>query len=396
MSVHQYPPLSTHWGAILSLFIGVTSLIAAEFIPVSLLTSIAGDLNISEGLAGQSVTIVGIFAVITSLMLAPLTKKINRRIILLTFSFLLVISNLIVALAPNYLTMLFGRAILGSCVGGFWSMASAVVLQLALSKQIPRALSIIYAGVSVATIISLPLASYLGQLIGWRNVFLLATGLGLIAFLWQLFVLPSLPARASNNFKTMFTLLTQNWILLGMLGTIFSYGAYHLFFTYLRPFLEHDLLLQPQTLTFILLVFGIANCVGSFVAGLLLGRFFRPLMIAIHLVLASLAILLFLSDSNVRLDIIFVIAWGLIFGFIPVGWSTWITRTLADKAELAGGLLVAAIQFSIGLAAGIGGMTFDQFGASGIFISAAIIAVFGTIITFLCFTYYRKVMGKLA
>ncbi|AHN25896.1 Arabinose efflux permease [Gilliamella apicola] len=394
-------PSTAYWGAIFSLFIGVTSLIAAEFIPISLLTPIAQDLNITEGQAGQSVTMVGIFAVVTSLVLAPMTQNINRRVVLFTFSILLVLSNLFIAVAPNYFIMLIGRALLGICVGGFWSMASAVVLQLAPSKDIPRALSIVYAGVSVATIISLPLASYLGHLVGWRNVFFIAAALSFIALVWQRLTLPSLPPCESSNFKNMFALFKQNWCFFGIIGTIFSYGGYHLFFTYLRPFLEHNLALQAGPLTLILLVFGIANCIGTFVAGLLLGRFFRPVMIAIHLVLAAIAMLLFikyrfLSSDNVTMDTTLVIAWGFMFGFIPVGWSTWITRTLADKAELVGGLSVAAIQFSIGLAAGVGGMTFDQLGVSGIFITATIICIMGAVITALCFSLYKKVTGNLA
>lgn len=178
-------PDKAYWIAIFSLFMGVTSLIAAEFIPVSLLTPIAQELNITEGMAGQSITVVGIFAVIASLTLAPLTKTVNRRSVLLTLSVLLIVSNILVALAPNYSMLLIGRGILGVCVGGFWSMASAVTLQLVPTKDIPRALSIVYAGVSVATVISLPLASYLGYLIGWRNVFFFAAGLGGIAFIWQ-------------------------------------------------------------------------------------------------------------------------------------------------------------------------------------------------------------------
>ncbi|WP_246198255.1 MFS transporter [Solidesulfovibrio aerotolerans] len=158
------------------MFVGVTSLVAAEFIPISLLTPIARDLAITEGMAGQTVTVVGIFAVLTSLLLAPLTKGVNRRYILLTFSSMLLVSNLLVAVAPNYPMLMVGRGLLGICVGGFWSMSAAVTLQLVPINYVPRALSIIYAGVAGATIISLPVASYLGHLLGWRNVFYISAG----------------------------------------------------------------------------------------------------------------------------------------------------------------------------------------------------------------------------
>ncbi|NUF48938.1 MFS transporter [Gilliamella sp. ESL0250] len=382
---------TSHWSAVFSLFMGVTSLIAAEFIPISLLTPIAQTLKITEGMAGQTITAVGIFAVIASLLLAPLTKKINRRLVLLTLSILLMIANILVAFTPNYIILLIGRSILGICVGGFWSMASAVTLQLVPTKDLSRALSIIYAGVSVATIISLPLASYLGNLIGWRNIFLLSALLGAIAFIWQFIALPTLPAQQGNSFKNMFFLLKQRWITIGIVATIFSYGGYHIFFTYLRPFLEHNLALQTNTLSTLLLLFGIANCIGTLIAGFVMGKQFKITMIVIHFILLMLAIILMFINKNITFNMLIVIVWGLMFGFIPVGWSTWIVRTLADKAEMMGGLSVAAIQFSIGLAAAMGGIIFDHKGMQGIFFSSALIFLCALILIKLSFWLFTRV-----
>ncbi|MEG6593664.1 MFS transporter [Desulfovibrio sp. 1188_IL3213] len=390
----RFSTRAAHWSAVFSLFVGVTGLIAAEFIPVSLLTPIAQDMGISEGMAGQSVTAVGIFAVITSILLAPLTRKIDRRHVLLFFSVLMVASNVIVALAPTYPIMLIGRGMLGICVGGFWSMASAVTLQLVPTKDVPRALSIVYAGVSVATIISLPLASYLGHLVGWRNIFFMGAGIGLVALVWQFLTLPSMPARDGNNFRNMFGLLKRGWVLAGIGATIFSYGGYHVFFTYLRPFLQLDLQLAPGALSAVLLAFGVANCAGTFIAGAILGKHFRATLLGIHLALSALAVLLFATNGEVGVNTGLAIAWGFIFGFIPVAWSTWITRTLADKAEIAGGVSVAAIQFSIGLAAGIGGITFDSMGIGGIFVAAAVIQVLAAVLIKASFMAFARENGR--
>ncbi|WP_392562160.1 MFS transporter [Orbus sturtevantii] len=384
------------WPAIFSLFMGVTSLIAAEFIPVSLLTPIAQDLKITEGMAGQSVTVVGIFAVIASLTLAPLSKNINRRFILLTLSALMIFSNILVALTPNYVVLLIGRGVLGICVGGFWSMASAVTLQLASAKDVARALSVVYAGVSIATIISLPLASYLEDLMGWRNVFFFAALLSAIAFIWQYMTLPSLAAQMGNGFGNMLALLKQKWVLVGIVATIFSYGGYHIFFTYLRPFLEQDLVLQNNVLSISLLAFGIANCLGTLIAGFILGKFFRSTMIMMHLIFALLAILLLVSNRAIEPSLVLVIGWGLLFGFIPVGWSTWITKTLADKAEIIGALSVAAIQFAIGLAAAIGGIIFDRASIEGIFIASILIFVCAALFIKVSFSLLLKTTGKFA
>lgn len=383
-----------HWSAVFSLFAGVTSLIAAEFIPVSLLTPIASTLQISEGMAGQTVTAVGICSVISSLLLVPATKMFDRRMVLLALSLLLIVSDVLVAMAPNYFILLIGRGLLGFCVGGFWSMASAVTIKLVPAKDITRALSIVYAGVSFATIISLPLASYLGYFIGWRNVFYASAVLAVFSFIWQIISLPSLPPQKETSFKNMFGLLKEPWIALGIAATIFSFAGYHFFFTYLRPFLEHTLALSATRLSILLLLFGIANCLGTVVAGIFMKEMYRTTMISVHVILLIFSMTFILCFESSWLSQILVILWGFMFGFIPVGWSTWIVRTLANKSEMIGGLSVAAIQFSIGMAAAIGGSIYDHNGIEGVFVSSSIAFLCAIFLMMISFGLFTRVTGR--
>lgn len=383
-----------HWSAVFSLFAGVTSLIAAEFIPVSLLTPIASTLQISEGMAGQTVTAVGICSVISSLLLVPATKMFDRRMVLLALSLLLIVSDVLVAMAPNYFILLIGRGLLGFCVGGFWSMASAVTIKLVPAKDITRALSIVYAGVSFATIISLPLASYLGYFIGWRNVFYASAILATFSFIWQIISLPSLPPQKETSFKNMFGLLKEPWIALGIAATIFSFAGYHFFFTYLRPFLEHTLALSATRLSILLLLFGIANCLGTVVAGIFMKETYRNTMILVHIILLIISVTFILYFESSWLSQILVILWGFMFGFIPVGWSTWIVRTLADKSEMIGGLSVAAIQFSIGMAAAIGGSIYDHNGIEGVFVSSSLAFLCAIFLMMISFSLFTCVTGR--
>ncbi len=382
------------WAAVFSLFMGVTCLISAEFIPVSLLTPIAQGLSISEGMTGQTVTSVGALAMLTSLLLAPLTRHTDRRRILLTLSALLIVSNIVVATASGYAMLLIGRGLLGICVGGFWSMASAVTIQLVPTKDIARALSILYSGVSVATIISLPLASLLEELCGWRNVFLLSTIPGLISFLWQFLTLSPIPPRPGNDFHGMISLLRVRWVLAGIAATIFAYGGYHSLFTYLRPYLEHGLALNSSSLSIMLLAYGAANTAGTFAAGVLLNRSFKLTMAGMHIALTTLAVLLFFSQNVVSFSLVLLLLWGFLFGMLCVGWTAWIALTLSDKAEIAGGLSVAAIQFSIGSAAAFGGHIYDASGMTGILLAAAVILAGAAMLTLASFALYFKHTGK--
>ena len=126
------------WGAVLSMALCVAVLIASEFMPVSLLSPIASDLGITEGLTGQAISISGVFAVVTSLLVAGLTRRIDRRIVITAFTVLLIVSGIAVTFAPNFAFLMVGRALLGVAIGGFWSMSTAIVMRLVSNDMVPK------------------------------------------------------------------------------------------------------------------------------------------------------------------------------------------------------------------------------------------------------------------
>ena len=206
------------WGAIASMALCVAVLIASEFMPVSLLTPIAGGLGMTEGQAGQAISISGLFAVVTSLFVARLTQSIDRKSVLTTFSLLLVVSGTIVAAAPNYAVLMLGRALLGVAIGGFWSMSTAIVMRLLPPSDVPRGLAMLNAGNAIAATIAAPLGSFLGDIIGWRGAFLFVVPLAMLALLWQRVSLPSLPALEARQHTNgnVFRLLMRPQVALGM------------------------------------------------------------------------------------------------------------------------------------------------------------------------------------
>src|SRR3954454_25196193 len=108
------------WSAVFALTLCVGTLIASEFMPVSLLTPIASGLHMTEGQAGQAIAVSGVFAVLTSLAISSATRGIDRRTVLLGLTSLMIVSGLMVALAPNGLVFMAGRAMIGAVIGGFW------------------------------------------------------------------------------------------------------------------------------------------------------------------------------------------------------------------------------------------------------------------------------------
>ncbi|WP_315834967.1 MFS transporter [Bradyrhizobium prioriisuperbiae] len=366
------------WGAVGAMTLGVFGLVTAEFLPASLLTPMAADLGITEGLAGQAVTATAAVAMVTSLLISAATRRIDRRRVLLAFSVLLIISNLIVAFAPSLSWLLLGRVLLGAAIGGFWTMSAAVAMRLVPQALVPRALSMIFSGVSAATILAAPVGSYLGDMIGWRNVFLIATALGVVTLVTQVFTLPSMAPSGDSRLRTLVDVLVRPGVGLGMLAAMLVFTGHFAFFTYIRPFLE-SVVVGISVVSAILLGFGVANFLGTLLAGPLLERSLRLTLLAMPLLMGVLGLSL-VAPMNAVADAVMVVLWGLAFGAVPVAWSTWLTRTVPDQAESAGGLLVAAVQLAITLGAAGGGMLFDLSGITGVFTASALVLLLAGLI----------------
>src|SRR5947208_893803 len=192
--VHTRPA----WGAVASMTMCVALLIASEFMPVSLLTPIAADLRATEGMAGQAISVSGLFAVITSLFIATIAGRFDRRYVLMGLTALMLASLLLIAQAPNFALLMGARALLGITIRGFWSLATATVMRLVPDDAVPKALGVIYTGNAVATAFAAPIGSYFGGIIGWRGVFWALAPLALVNLIWQWISLPAMPPQAAN------------------------------------------------------------------------------------------------------------------------------------------------------------------------------------------------------
>ncbi|WP_435406083.1 MFS transporter [Pseudomonas siliginis] len=373
-----------YWSGVFAMTLCVFALIASEFMPVSLLTPMATDLRISEGLAGYGIAISGAFAVLTSLTITRLAGSMDRKRLLLLLTALMCASGLVVGLAPNYTVYMIGRALIGVVIGGFWSMSAALAMRLVPSASVPKALAIFNGGNALATVVAAPLGSYLGSVIGWRGAFFCLIPVALIALLWQWISLPALPAAprkasAANGFA----LFKSRRVAFGMLGAGLFFMGQFVLFTYLRPFLETVTRVDVSVLSMILLVIGVAGFIGTVVIGSVLKKGLYRVVIAIPLLMAMIAVALIGMGSSVVATFVLLGLWGLIATAAPVGWWSWLARTLPDDAEAGGGLMVAVVQLSIASGSTVGGLLFDGSGYRLTFFASAALLVLAALMTWL-------------
>jgi predicted MFS family arabinose efflux permease len=362
------------WSAVLALTLCVGTLIASEFMPVSLLTPIATSLHVTEGGAGQAIAVSGLFAVLTSLVVSSATRGVNRRNVLLALTLMMIASGLMVAFAPNATVFMVGRALIGVVIGGFWSMSAATVMRLVPEDQVARALGVLNGGNALATTIAAPVGSFLGQYVGWRGAFFCVVPLAALTLAWQFLTLPSMPSERGAGSGGVFKVLRRPQVRLGMLAVAGLFMGQFALFTYLRPFLETVTQVDISTLSAILLAVGVAGLIGTYLIGLLLPRRLYSLLIAMPVAMAFLALALIALGHSAPAVAVLLACWGLIGTAAPVAWWTWLSKVLPDDAEAGGGLLVAVIQLAITAGASAGGVLFDAHGHQASFgLSAAML-----------------------
>lgn len=368
------------WSAVGSMALCVAMLIAAEFMPVSLLTPIAAELGAPPGMAGQAISISGFFAVATSLFIATIAGLLDRRHLLIGLTGLMLVSLIFIAGASNFGILMVARAFLGMAVGGFWALATATIMRLVPEEAVPKALGVIYTGNALATTFAAPIGSYLGGVIGWRGVFWALVPIVVLNLVWQWMSLPSMPPESGNPVGNVLGLLKRRNVAFAMLGVMLTFAGAFATFTYMRPFLETYTQVSVPQLSLLLLGLGGAGFAGTYGASALLGRHLYSLLRWLPLALAAVTLGL-LAVGHVLWEVAaMMVAWGALNSAIPVSWSTWLTKGISDEPESGGGLIVAAIQLSILLGAALGGLLLDHISIEATLIGGTILLVLASLV----------------
>lgn len=360
--------VSPNWASVLSITFTGILLLASEFLPVAILTPIASDLQITEGYAGQSISIAGLFALFTGLFIAPVIGRADRKRVAIFLIILMIASGIIVATASNPAVLMIGRALIGIAIGGFWALTTAIVIRLVPVDKVPKALAIINGGNAIAATVAAPLGSFLSSIIGWRASFGLIVPIAVIALIWFWRVLPSLPSEHQpKGVREVFSLFKDPRFALGAVAIGFFNTGHFAFFTYLRPFLDVVTNHDPVSVSWMLFIFGFAGIVGSSWISILLKKHLYLMLILLPLIMAALGAGLITGGENRFSALIYLFGWGMLVVAVQVSWWTWLSRTMANEAEAAGGLMVAIIQLSITIGASVGGVMFDAAGYTATF-----------------------------
>ncbi|WP_406690581.1 MFS transporter [Saccharopolyspora sp. ID03-671] len=347
------------WTAVVALAFGVFSFVTAELVPVGLLPSIAGGVDVSVGTAGFLVTGFGLLAAVTAAPLTTLCGSIDRKVLMAGLLVFYVLGNVLASVAGSYAVLLLGRLVVALAHGVFWSIAAAIAVRLVPSRHAVRATSIVLSGISLAAVFGVPLDTVLGQHAGWRAAFLAVSAVGLLVLVALMLTMPNLPAQGHGRLGTLFRVLRNGRLRTAVAVTGLVMVGHFLAFTYITPFLETVTGIATGTVAVLLLVFGAAGIVGNFLGGALVNHTVRGALLGALGVMTVVMALLWAFGDFPGAAVTLVLLWGLAYAAIPVGLQTWILRLAKEESDAASSLYVAAFNGAIAVGSLIGGLIVD-------------------------------------
>jgi predicted MFS family arabinose efflux permease len=347
------------WLAVITVMLGIFSIVTTEILPIGLLTSIGATFHISDGTAGLMMTIPGFLAAIAAPAVTVATARLDRRLMLCALMLVLALADFLAAVAPAYWAMMVSRVLVGFVIGAFWSIGSGLSPRLVSADRVARATSVIFSAVPLGSVLGVPAGTFIGHLFGWRAAFVVMGALTLGVFLALIAFVPALPAVEATRLNVLGAMLRTGMVKVGLLVTFLIVLAHFGTYTYVTPFLEGVTRVSPGMITVFLLIYGVAGIVGNFVAGAMAARNVRRTFgIAACMLAAATLLLPVLGRSDVG-AIALLIVWGLAYGGVPVCSQTWFVKSYPQATEAASVLFTSSFQATISVGALLGGIVVD-------------------------------------
>lgn len=363
---------------LLVLMLGAFVAQTTEYLPIGLLPQIAADLGVSEARTGALVTGYAWVAALTAIPFTLATQRVSRRTLFLGLLGIISAANALAAFTTAFPVLVFIRLITALTHGVFWAMIAAYAVRLYPDMPASRATAWALGGISLALVVGVPIATAIGQSLGWRFAFFAYFLLG-AATLWLGYkCLPRLdrdfsPRPIQGSIKG--SAILYMVALVSMLAVTAHFSGY----TYVVPILNGVAHLPEAHHALVLMVFGIAGAIGTWLSGWLSLRPFVMALLATIGISSSQVAILFLNSAEILIWLEMAL-WGMSVAVLIVGLQSWVIEVAPGRSDIASSLYVAAFNLGIGSGALFGGIALSRAGSEATLITGSILGGLASLI----------------
>ena len=380
LSPETAPSRSQQWVSVITLAFAAFIFNTTEFIPIALLSDIGQSFNMVATDVGLMITLYAWIVAPISLPIMLLTKNIERRFLLITLFMVFIASHLLSYLAWSFNVLLISRVGIAFSHALFWAITASLAVRVAPQGKEFQALGLLATGTALAMVLGIPFGRMIGESYGWRNTFAFI-GLGATIICITLAkTLPKLPSQNSGSLRSLKDFAGRPSLILVFALTVIIITAQFTAYSYIEPFSLNIATFTSSETTTLLLVYGGAGFIGSYLFGKFGARFPRLAIPFFTSCLAISMLLMFPLSASLNAFSILCLFWGVgIIGFSLALQAK--TLTLAsDATDVAMAIYSGLYNVGIGAGALLGGMVSVHYSLSSIGLIGGIIAVFGTIL----------------
>jgi DHA1 family inner membrane transport protein len=341
---------------LLALALAAFGIGTTEFVIMGLLPEVAADLGVGIPSAGLLVTGYALGVVIGAPIVAIVTNGLPRKATLIALMAVFILGNLLCAIAPNYELLMGARVVTAFCHGAFFGIGSVVAADLVPRHQRARAISLMFAGLTIANILGVPAGTALGQAMGWRATFWGVVGIGVVAATALALLLPAKLETARGNMLREFRVLAKPQVLMAMGMSVIASASMFSVFTYITPLLREVTGLSPEGVTYVLVLFGIGITVGNILGGRLADWRLMTALVAIFSALVLVLVAFVFSSGALIPAVVTVFFWGMISFAQGAPLQTRVVDQAYEAPNLASTLNQAAFNLGNAIGAWVGGI----------------------------------------
>ncbi|OAJ95501.1 MULTISPECIES: MFS transporter [Vibrio] len=362
------------WLALFVLALSTFNIVTTELAPIGLLTPMANALATSESYVGMTVSLYAWVGALSALVASVFLGGVGKKNLLIALSIVLVVSNGLAASAETFENLMLARVIGAVAHGAFWSIIGVSAASIVPSNYIGLATSIVFGGVSVASVFGVPISNYIGMHIGWRSAFMVMSGLSVLSLVGIASLVPQISEKSSVGIGAIKAVFKSSSLIKVYFATILTISAHFTAFTYIEPMLNSLTHISEEFVPVLLLVFGVAGIAGNVITALFIDKHLKTIAVLSVLFAASMLVLIgefhvqwYQAHIGTALAI-----WGATASCIFVALQTWVLRLASEQAFPASALYVAFFNLAIGIGASLGAWLVASYNVSFLYIFAGV------------------------